>query len=181
MLKNSKLFTSFLIVIAASLLFYLFDILYQAESKESQTTETAKNSFNNKVGFYCEPKGAYGFLILVIYDGEYVSSYHDKIYLRPDGWVVTKLNSAPFDFHYGNIDYPVIDWYVPKAKYSQYQTKRHMHNVGHKQVDEKYKSSLITVEEYAGEEDIKYMHNCFLGNIEQMNEYVENRKTNLLD
>ena len=49
MLKNSKLFTSFLIVIAASLLFYLFDIFYQPESKESQTAETATNSFNYKV------------------------------------------------------------------------------------------------------------------------------------
>ena len=134
-----------------------------------------------KVGFYCEPSGNYGFIILVIYDGEYVSSYHDLIHLRSNGWVVTKLNSGPFEFHYGNKDYPVLEWFIPQSKWTIFKTKRHLHDVRDKQVDESYQTRLVTIEEYEGEEDIKFMHNCLPGNIAQMNAYVEDRKTNLLD
>jgi len=164
-----------------ALILMVFGLVGCAEDSTKSNPQSDSAEQPTKVGFFCEPNGNYGFVILVIYDGEYVSSYHDLIHLRPDGWLVTKLNSGPFEFHYGNYDYPALDWYVPEVKYSQYKTKRHMHNVGNEQVDDSYQTRLITVEEHDGQEDIKYMHNCFLGNISQLNAYVEDRKINLLD
>jgi hypothetical protein len=164
-----------------ALVLIVFGLIGCSEDRTKSNSQSNSAEQSTEVGFYCEPTNDFGFIILVIYDGEYVSSYHDLVHLRDQGWVVTKLNSGPFKFHYGNKDYPVLEWYLPQSKWTIFKTKRHLHDVKQKQVDETYQTRLITVEEYDGEDDLKYMHNCFPGKISQMNAFVEDRKINPMD
>lgn len=159
------------------LIMLVFGIVSCSEDTTGGNSQSSSAEQSTKVGFYCEPTGTYGFVILVIYDGEYVSSFHDVLHLRDQGWNVTKLNSGPFEFHYGNKKYPAMEWYVPKSKWTIYKSKRHLHDLRKKQIDgEVYKTLLVTIQEYDGEEDLKISHNCFPGDISQMNAFVEDRK-----
>ena len=139
-------------------------------------------------GFVCEPKSAYGFDILIKYEGKFVSSFHDKIHLRPDGWVITELNGNNFEYHLNNENYPILEWSIPRDRYSEWIEKKHLHKVdGLNRNDknepniENWLTDIITVYKYNDSPEIKSIHSCFLMDIKSLNDFVEDRKTKILD
>ena len=155
------------------------------EANGSDVDMTADTS---EWGFVCEPKSSYGFDILIKYDGKFVSTFHDKIHLRPDGWVITELNSYNFEHHLNNEDYPIMEWSIPRDRYSEWTEKVHLHKVDgltrnnkNELNIENWLTDIITIYKYKDSSEIKSMHSCFLIDTVALDNFVEDRKENLFD
>ena len=154
---------------------------------EANNSEVDIKNDTSEWGFVCEPKSAYGNDILIKYDGKFVSTFHDKIHLRPDGWVISELDGYNFEYHLNNDDYPILEWSIPRDRYSQWMEKVHLHKVDGLTRNNKnepniegWLTDVITIFKYKDSPEIKSIHSCFLIDTEVLNDFVKDRKENIL-
>lgn len=165
----------------------IFLVIGCSENKEQRGQQTQEE---NIIGFACEPDLS-GFLILIKYDGKYVSTYDDSPHLRPEGWVLSKLQSESFQYHFSmkDPDYPATQWNIPKGRWDLWASKLHLHEVGVEYTSpDEYITKLYTIEEWkAGDYEVfeysedttsKYLHICSLADIGKLDDFVEERMRN---
>jgi hypothetical protein len=150
-------------------------------------TDSANSS---EIGFICKPEARIGSDILIKYNGKYVSTFHDKIHLRPEGWVISELNSSTFEDsfeQYLNNNNSATEWLIPLDRHSYWQEKKHIHKIDELKIDEngqpdfkKWKTEITTVYKYEDAPEMKRIHFCALADIESLNNFVAERKKNIL-
>ena len=101
---------------------------------------------------------------------------------------ITELNGNNFEYHLNNENYPILEWSIPRDRYSEWIEKTHLHKVdGLNRNDknepniENWLTDIITIYKYNDSPEIKSIHSCFLMDIKSLNDFVEDRKINILD
>ena len=136
------------------------------EQIEKENVEKLHQLRAATIGFACAPKSKYGYDVLIIYDGKYVSTFHDNIVDRGNDWIITTFTETNSGSR---------QWDIPEQKWEQFP-KKLSHHVWRYDEAKFTELELLTL----NESDIKSEAACFLTKVGSLRDFVNYRMGNIL-